>query len=69
MTTRRQEHTATLLPDGTVLIAGSQIGGGNGGSALASAESCDPATARFSHTLGGITRNGMENLACHPLEM
>jgi hypothetical protein len=39
MTTRRYGHTATLLPDGKVLLAG--------GSCLASAELFDPATTTF----------------------
>ena len=56
--TGRQEHTATLLPSGSVLIAGGTDGGGT---ALASAEVYHPATnqwtaahpmaaARFDHT-------------------
>ena len=42
MTTARSNHTATLLPDGKVLIAG--------GDGLASAELFDPATGTFSRT-------------------
>jgi hypothetical protein len=40
----RQSHTATLLPDGKVLLAG----GSDRETALASAELFDPATGRFS---------------------
>jgi hypothetical protein len=39
----RAQHTATLLPDGRVLV----IGGTDGGRALASAEAWDPATGLF----------------------
>ena len=57
LNTARREHTATLLPNGKVLVAG----GYNNGSYLASAELYDPAsgtwtatgslnTARFEHT-------------------
>ncbi len=57
LNTARREHTATLLPDGKVLVAG----GLNGGSSLTSAELYDPASgswtatgnlhhARFAHT-------------------
>jgi hypothetical protein len=49
MTTARQGHTATLLPDGTVLLAG---GSDNIGfrSELASAEIYDPISGRFHAT-------------------
>src|SRR5260370_3863638 len=49
MTTVRYHHTATLFPDGKVLITG----GFNGG-ALASAELYDPTTGTFSAT-GSMT--------------
>ena len=46
MLTARQRHTANMLRDGTVLIAG----GEEGNRALASAEIFDPSTGRFSAT-------------------
>ena len=47
MTTARRLHTATLLPDDTVLIVG---GYREGGGALASAELFDPVSGTFSAT-------------------
>jgi hypothetical protein len=51
MTTPRLYHSATLLPDGTVLIAG----GINEWTPLTSAEIYDPATRTFRPTAGNMT--------------
>jgi hypothetical protein len=46
MVEERREHTASLLNDGTVVVAG----GNNGGTWVASAEVYDPATGTWSAT-------------------
>ncbi len=51
MTTAREYHTATLLNNGKVLIAG----GNDGTNALATAEIFDPATGIFTPTAGPMT--------------
>ena len=59
MTRGRYNHTATLLPDGTVLIAGGESGECIAGACIfsgttASAESYDPSTGTFA-TVGNMT--------------
>jgi len=55
MTTTRYLHTATLLPNGQVLIAG----GNNNSSILSTTELYDPATGVF--TFGGYLNTGRQN--------
>jgi hypothetical protein len=56
MTAPRAEHTATLLPDGKVLIGGGELNAGT----LASAELYDPATGTFARTGDMVSAH-----ACH----
>jgi uncharacterized protein (TIGR03437 family) len=51
MTTARQSHTATLLPDGRVLI----VGGSGGTGVLGNAEVYDPSTGAFTATGDMVT--------------
>jgi hypothetical protein len=57
MVTGRAADTATLLPDGTVLMAGSQLAGGG---SLASAELYDPVAGAFTPTGGMATSRSLQ---------
>jgi hypothetical protein len=54
MTVSRDFHTATLLPNGKVLIAGGRTGSGSGYVYLKTGELYDPATGTFSAIGGSI---------------
>src|SRR5438309_9733664 len=62
LATARNGHTATLLPNGKVLVAGGQ----NGNSILTSAELYDPASGTWSAT-GSLTtaRSVHRRALCH----
>lgn len=62
MTTGRSNHTATLLADGKVLIAGGYFLDGTFGP-LQSAEVYDPATGTFSPTPGNMARSRYQHTA------
>jgi hypothetical protein len=55
----RVGHTATLLPDGTVLVAGFFTGDSEGARSLASAELYDPASGTWTATASMVQARGM----------
>jgi hypothetical protein len=59
MGTARQHHTATLLPDGRVLVVGGGASGGSFSGALATAEIYNPATGSFTPTGSMGTARGL----------
>jgi uncharacterized protein (TIGR03437 family) len=63
MITARWGHTATLLPDGTVLIAG---GSDCGGCGIASAEIFRPAVLSPAPVLFALTATGGQGAIWHP---
>ena len=62
MATNRADHTATLLQDGRVLVAGGHAGPNDQMSGLASAETYDPRSGKFAQT-GDMTTGRMEDTA------
>jgi hypothetical protein len=64
LATARDDHTATLLPNGKVLVAGGHFGDGETGATLESAELYDPATGAWSATgsLGAARRGATATL-------
>jgi len=64
LTTRRDAHTATLLPNGKVLVAGGEnVNHGGFSVLLSSAELYDPATGRFSLTGSMVTGRELHSAA------
>jgi len=63
MNAARAEHTATLLPNGKVLIA---AGFDPSGILIASAELYDPASGTFTLTGACPWRAGTQQLRCSP---